>query len=65
MLPRPGCADIFPARSSVSGADARSVDEVPGAGRVDDKDVRASIGRLGVRRDIERYCRAADFLCDY
>jgi len=44
MLPRPGCADILPARSSVSGALASREDGVPGGGSVDGE---ASIGRRG------------------
>jgi hypothetical protein len=49
MLPIPGCADIFPARSRVSPEAPRRVGEVPGAGRVEGEEVRASIGRRGVR----------------
>jgi hypothetical protein len=54
MLPIPGCAEILPARSSVSDDEPRREDDVPGAGRVEGEHVRASIGRLGVRMEKAR-----------
>jgi hypothetical protein len=53
MLPKPGCEEILPARSSVS-EEERSVDEVPGRGMVERADVGGSMGRRGARRDIWR-----------
>jgi hypothetical protein len=50
MLPKPGCEEILPARSSASD-EAR----VPGGGMVERADVGGRMGRRGVRRDIERF----------
>jgi hypothetical protein len=46
----------LPARSRVSDVDPSSEEDVPGAGRVDGCEERASMGRRGARRDIERHC---------
>ena len=56
MLPRPGCEEIFEARSSVS-EDEGTKDVLPAAGRVF---VRGSMGRRGVRRDIWRVDEGVD-----
>lgn len=58
MLPRPGCEEIFEARSSVS-EDEGTKDVLPAAGRVF---VRGSMGRRGVRRDIWRVDEGVDIL---
>tara|TARA_R110002003_G_scaffold13_18_gene967 strand:+ start:2220 stop:2417 length:198 start_codon:yes stop_codon:yes gene_type:complete len=62
MLPKLGCADILPARSRVSDVDPSSEEDVPGAGRVDGCEERASMGRRGARRDIERHCEGGAIL---
>lgn len=61
MLPRAGCADILPTRSSVSRL-ARE-DEVPDGAKVDgDEYVAGTRGRRGERRDIWRVCEGVDRL---
>lgn len=62
MLPMPGCAEIFPARSRVSDEDSSSEDDVPGAGRVKGDDVRASIGRRGASMEKARGCEGVHIL---
>jgi hypothetical protein len=64
MLPIPGCAEILPARSSVSEEEPRR-DDVPGAGSVEGEDVRASMGRRGVRMERVRDWEGVDSLCRY
>jgi hypothetical protein len=61
MLPRPGCDEILPARSSVSEEEP-TTDEVPGTARVEGEDVRASMGRRGLRRERARDCEGVDRL---
>lgn len=62
MLPRAGCADILPTRSSVSRL-ARE-DEVPDGAKVDgDEYVAGTRGRRGERRDIWRVCEGVDRRC--
>lgn len=58
MLPRPGCDEIFEARSSVSEVEGTK-DVLPASGRVL---VRGSMGRRGVRRDIWRAEEGVDSL---
>lgn len=62
ILPRPGCADILPARSRVSDEDPRRDELVPGAASVDGEDVRASMGRRGVRMERVRDCDGDEIL---
>jgi hypothetical protein len=61
MLPMPGCVEILPARSSVS-PEAPSTDDVPGAASVEGEDVRASMGRRGLRRERARDCEGVERL---
>jgi hypothetical protein len=61
MLPSPGCDEILPARSSVSEEEPRT-DEVPGAASVEGDDVRASMGRRGLRRERARDCEGVNRL---
>lgn len=62
MLPIPGCAEILPARSSVSDEEPSSDVDVPGAGSVEGEDVRASMGRRGVRMEKARGWEGMDSL---
>lgn len=57
MLPRAGCADILPARSSVLVEGSTLVDGAPGAARACGEDVHGRIGLRGVRREMERLGR--------
>jgi hypothetical protein len=62
ILPIPGCAEILPAKSRVSDDEPSSEDDVPGAASVEGEDVRASIGRRGVRMEKARGLEALDIL---
>ena len=54
-LPRPGCVEILPARSSVSAAQVGLAGEEPGGGRrAGEKGEAASMGRRRLRRDMWR-----------
>jgi hypothetical protein len=61
MLPKPGCEEILPARSSVS-EEERRVDEVPGRGMVERADVAGRMGRRGERRYIWRLWEGTESL---
>lgn len=52
----------MPAKSNVSEEDGTKEGEVPGAARVEGEDVGASMGRRGLRREIERLCEGNEVL---
>lgn len=62
MLPSPGWEDILPAKSKVSEEDGTKEGELPGAASMEGEDVGASMGRRGLRREIDRLCEGKEVL---
>lgn len=58
MLPRPGCAEILPARSSVAEEEGSSEAALPGVGSDPVVRRRGIMGRRGARRENWRGVRS-------